>query len=694
MSRFIERRASAYLLVVVVSSITIFVGLGQQTLENHECYVAIAAGYMADTDNWGELDEHASALMREWDMNRWLVPVFNGEPRLVKPPLAYWCGAALLKLGMPLNEFTARTTSAIASVLLAVVTLALGRRMFSPRIAMISTLLLVTTMGTQYWGRNARPEMLLALGMTAAMYCFYAGLNDLRPRGRIVWMLAGFVVLGIAGLAKQVVPVLLAAPLVAYVAWQCSLSVARAARQRKRLLAVPPHPGPLPPVGGRGEHAGGALLASDPVGGRGEHAGGALSAEPDRPGLMLIIYMVGSVVGLIVCATIMRVPQLQWWTYCGVRATVGTVVTAVITIGGPLLWYVLAGRAFGRMWRLGPVVIVGVVLMLLVCIPWFLYIDGLFPTARKVWLGQTTERMATEGASGEAKMPGYYVVGLVFLTVPWCLFLPGGLSIPFRKRFGEHRGALVFLFLWTFCLVLLFSVSLGKSQHYILPTIPAVCLLMGCYVDNVFFGRKPSVRRAKLFGAAYVLAAVGAAIAGGCLFQFGSTRYPDGFLLVAIICGVAAVPLLVGALMAARGKTGIALSVLIATAALTSIVFFARYSLFDRDSQFPEYARSATIDIGPDARVAGWGFQGKMAYYLRRNIPSVVKQRDRFVAALGETEGNRSWREWLANDKPLLFIFSRQQHAGDLAKEGFIPVHPEEIAEAPGRKPILFRHKQ
>ena len=85
--------------------------------------------------------------------------------------------AGLLKLGLPLNEETARLPSLLAAILTALLVLHLGRRLFSPRVALLRGCFTATALGTWKWGRNARPEMMLAMLWTAAMVCFHHALH-------------------------------------------------------------------------------------------------------------------------------------------------------------------------------------------------------------------------------------------------------------------------------------------------------------------------------------------------------------------------------------------------------------------------------------------------------------------------------------------------------------------------------------
>ena len=90
------------------------------------------------------------------------------------------------------------------------------------RSMVLGALMFVTTVGFQKWGRNARPEMMLCLCMTAAMACFYMGLTAKGGGRRAWWMLAFWGAMGLANLAKQFLPLMLAPAVLAFVVYDRS----------------------------------------------------------------------------------------------------------------------------------------------------------------------------------------------------------------------------------------------------------------------------------------------------------------------------------------------------------------------------------------------------------------------------------------------------------------------------------------
>lgn len=141
-----------------------------------------------------------------------ITPVFDGELRTHKPVLLYWfMMAAYAMFGV--NEFAARFWSALFGVGTACLTYALGRRLFSPRVALWAALILVTTLMFDVAARAATPDSVLVFWGTAALCVYVYGtfpaqrLDDERlgpvrwfPRWRVAVVMYGM--MGVAVLAK------------------------------------------------------------------------------------------------------------------------------------------------------------------------------------------------------------------------------------------------------------------------------------------------------------------------------------------------------------------------------------------------------------------------------------------------------------------------------------------------------------
>jgi 4-amino-4-deoxy-L-arabinose transferase-like glycosyltransferase len=150
----------------------------------------------------------------------WLVPRFEGAPRLQKPPLYYWAGAAVAELtGAPVLR-ALRWVSGVAALALAAAVFAVGASFSGFPTAFASAAALGATLLFHQRGRIGDAEMLLALVSFLALAAFES-LWRTRDR-RLLPVLAGLV--GLAFLTKATAGLLnVFAPIVAWLALQRSL---------------------------------------------------------------------------------------------------------------------------------------------------------------------------------------------------------------------------------------------------------------------------------------------------------------------------------------------------------------------------------------------------------------------------------------------------------------------------------------
>ena len=144
-------------IVAFIATLVAMTGNGSALpIDSHEAYVARAAEEM---------------LAR----NDWIVPTFNSEPRINKPPLAYWLVMLTDRLNGAdglISEWEARVPSIIAAVVLACGTALLGMIWFNRWIGLIAGLIVCTCGGFSAYSHSARPEMIYAAWCTLALVGF------------------------------------------------------------------------------------------------------------------------------------------------------------------------------------------------------------------------------------------------------------------------------------------------------------------------------------------------------------------------------------------------------------------------------------------------------------------------------------------------------------------------------------------
>ena len=135
-------RGIIFPVVAAVSILTAFWGLAGRAVGNHEAYVAVTAREMVNSGNW-------------------VMPFFNGEPRLQKTPLSYWLIAAAAKAAGSVNSFVVRLPSAVLAVLSAVAIFYFVSDRLGMRIAALSSLIWSTSLCYIRYSHTGRPEMAL-----------------------------------------------------------------------------------------------------------------------------------------------------------------------------------------------------------------------------------------------------------------------------------------------------------------------------------------------------------------------------------------------------------------------------------------------------------------------------------------------------------------------------------------------------
>ena len=134
-------------------------------------FVACVAFHLLGT--WGipliDRDEprFAEASREMIERGDYIVPHFNNQLRLDKPPLAYWAQVASYRI-LGENDFGARFPSAIAAALIAIVVLTWGRQIGGERVGWWAAIIFTLSLQTFLHAKAAVADMWLVLFMTLA----------------------------------------------------------------------------------------------------------------------------------------------------------------------------------------------------------------------------------------------------------------------------------------------------------------------------------------------------------------------------------------------------------------------------------------------------------------------------------------------------------------------------------------------
>ena len=127
----------------------------------------------------------------------WIVPHFNGVPRINKPPLFYWTIAISYKL-FGINEFSARLPSGMAAIGTVLITYLWGKRIEDRKKGFWAGIVLMASPLFFYLSRLCITDMLLTFFVCSSLYLFfveYMAVNKSNRRRLLLYFLLGMVFL-------------------------------------------------------------------------------------------------------------------------------------------------------------------------------------------------------------------------------------------------------------------------------------------------------------------------------------------------------------------------------------------------------------------------------------------------------------------------------------------------------------------
>jgi 4-amino-4-deoxy-L-arabinose transferase-like glycosyltransferase len=164
---------------------------------------------------------YAESVRAMLDRGDWLTPYYRGAPRLNKPILFYWLILLSYALG-GVSLYVARLCSVSFGVVGIVMTYLAGSALFDRKSGLVAALILLTSWGYLIHARYAMPDMVLTALIALSMYCFIQLLHGSEPsqaERSPGWLIAFYLVLGLATLTKGL-PALLPIPIaVAFLLW-------------------------------------------------------------------------------------------------------------------------------------------------------------------------------------------------------------------------------------------------------------------------------------------------------------------------------------------------------------------------------------------------------------------------------------------------------------------------------------------
>jgi 4-amino-4-deoxy-L-arabinose transferase-like glycosyltransferase len=248
------RSPALFLVTLLLAGVAFFSLLGRRDIvTSHEARVVQVARQMA-VSGWpwnaqpvsvpsvtvttvNGMTTLAPSPTERMNVNPWIVPVMNGEIRLKKPPLPYWCDAVMFRL-FGFSEATARFPSALLGFIGAILIYDLAKHAFGRRVALPAMIVWFTTHFVVDEYRKTMADPYLAFATLLAIWAWIrATVPDSKGAGYLLSRGAWFVVLFYVALAMGALakgPIVLITALPGIAMWE----IAMWRRLRPRRLAT------------------------------------------------------------------------------------------------------------------------------------------------------------------------------------------------------------------------------------------------------------------------------------------------------------------------------------------------------------------------------------------------------------------------------------------------------------------------
>ena len=283
----------------------------------------------------------------------------------------------------------------------------------------------------------------------------------------------------------------------------------------------------------------------------------------------------------------------------------------------PLFFYVAVFRQWKQIPKLLPVI--GTVVFLAIVLPWPLAIAHRLNWDLGVWKREFVDRFLGSYARGDYPLYYYLLIMFKYIT-PWVAFLPMALAAPFYKVWNKKQPAMKFLWLWFVVGLAFFTISGGKRQHYILPLMPAMAILIGILIEDMVFVRRAfTLKQAKDVLRNHIVVIIAGAIALPIyLAATNSQLLADGIILSITTIVITAV---VAILFAKRKHTFACGTVFAGIAVLVMISYVSFINPLEKDRYSKDFAQKIAKIVPQNDRLIAYEFVSpKSVQYFGRPI--------------------------------------------------------------------------
>jgi 4-amino-4-deoxy-L-arabinose transferase-like glycosyltransferase len=286
----------------------------------------------------------------------------------------------------------------------------------------------------------------------------------------------------------------------------------------------------------------------------------------------------------------------------------------------PLFFYV----AFERKWKIIPKLlpIIGLVIFAVIVLPWPLAIAYKVNWNLVIWKREFFDRLFGEYAPGHYPIYFYFLIIFKYIT-PWFILLPAALISPFYRVWERKQPVMKFLWFWFAADFVFLTIDACKRQHYLLPLMPAICILTGIIIDDIVFVKKAFDEKMSRNIWGMQLMGVILFIVSGIIFVI--IKAPSG-IVVASAAGIISITGIIFALLLyGKNKPVMAVTAAFAGVAVWSAVFYTTFWVtIDVDRYSRDFAKTVAVIIPESGELVAYKHvSSRFVQYFGRTVVEI-----------------------------------------------------------------------
>jgi 4-amino-4-deoxy-L-arabinose transferase-like glycosyltransferase len=247
-----------------------------------------------------------------------------------------------------------------------------------------------------------------------------------------------------------------------------------------------------------------------------------------------------------------------------------------------------------------------------------------------VSLGEQTFNRVWQPVSDRFNPPWYYLIEIAKYTLPWLLFLPGGIKLALRDR---NLSWAKLTLVWSGVYLLAISVMVTKLPWYIIPLYPALSLLIGVNLADAWQQR----RQAYPYSWKIALSLIAVISWGGSIYYGLINNIPSEADL-SLILAVAATSFTIAAIMLWLSSRYFVLAIFTGFYLALLLLFNSGHWVWELGEAFPVKPVAAIIKQSTPS-------QQKIYTSYPQFRPSLEFYSDRVIIPTSDQELTKYWQQ-------------------------------------------------